>query len=319
MRQLILVFFIVSYHVAAQEDTRYRTVMDKLARHYNQEAYDSIFFMLAPSMQQHLPQAENKKFFTALHGEAGKLVSWEALAVQSQPARFKTVFQQQVFALNIYLNEQNKISGFEFKPFGADELVQLEKNLSSVELPFRGQWTVFWGGDTPEQNYHVENRAQRGAFDFLIIGENGKSYRTNGRSNEDFYAFGKEILAPVDGVIAMVVDGIKDNVPGEMNPVFIPGNTIIVKTEVGEFYVLAHFKQHSIVVKEGDKVNKGQLLGQCGNSGNSTEPHLHMHLQNVEEMYKATGAKIYFEKLLVNGVERQQHSPIKGEVVGPVK
>ena len=75
----------------------------------------------------------------------------------------------------------------------------------------------------------------------------------------------------------------------------------------------AHFKQHSIIVKQGQKVKSGELLGQCGNSGNSTEPHLHFHLQNVEDMTIAVGAKCYFEKILVNGNLKSDYSPIKGD------
>ena len=182
-------------------------------------------------------------------------------------------------------------------------------------MPFKGEWTVFWGGDTKELNYHVEYEAQKGAFDIIITDENGKSHNNNGERNEDYYAFGKELIAPCEAEVVLVVDGIKDNKPGEFNPIYIPGNTVILKTKNGEYLFFAHFQQNSIVVKQGQKVKKGELLGLCGNSGNSSEPHLHFHLQNVEDMNKATGAKSYFEEIYVNGRLKKDYSPIKNEKI----
>ena len=112
-----------------------------------------------------------------------------------------------------------------------------------------------------------------------------------------------------------MVDGIKDNIPGILNPIYIPGNTVIIKTANGEFVFFVHFKQHSIVVKQGQKVTTGALLGLCGNSGNSSEPHLHFHLQNTEDMTKATGAKCFFDQLKVNGVLKSDYSPVKGDKI----
>jgi murein DD-endopeptidase MepM/ murein hydrolase activator NlpD len=96
--------------------------------------------------------------------------------------------------------------------------------------------------------------------------------------------------------VVLVGDGIKDKVPGTLNPIYIPGNTVIVKTPNAEYVFFAHFKQNSILLRQGQQVNPGQLLGLCGNSGNSSEPHLHFHLQNVEDMTIATGENIFLIK-----------------------
>jgi murein DD-endopeptidase MepM/ murein hydrolase activator NlpD len=100
-----------------------------------------------------------------------------------------------------------------------------------------------------------------------------------------------------------------------LNPTFLTGNTIIIKTANNEYLFFAHFKQHSIKVKQGQKVNQGQLLGLCGNSGNSSEPHLHFHIQNIEDMTSATGVKCYFDKIVVNGKVKLDCSPIKNEKI----
>lgn len=100
-----------------------------------------------------------------------------------------------------------------------------------------------------------------------------------------------------------------------MNPIYVPGNTVVIKTKSNEYLFFAHFKKHSIRVKEGEEVKKGQLLGLCGNSGNSSEPHLHFHIQNTDDMTTGSGAKCFFERILVNGEVKTNHSPVKGEKV----
>ena len=85
--------------------------------------------------------------------------------------------------------------------------------------------------------------------------------------------------------------------------------------------MLAHLKRGSIVVKVGDNVKRGQLLGKCGNSGNSSEPHLHYHLQNSPVLQDGLGIKCVFQKVVVtkNGKTetRTNFSPMKGEIISP--
>jgi len=100
-----------------------------------------------------------------------------------------------------------------------------------------------------------------------------------------------------------------------MNRDYVSGNTVILKTENNEYLFFGHFKQHSITVKQGQKIKLGMLLGLCGNSGNSSEPHLHFHAQNKEEMFKSTGIKCFFSNILVNGITKENYSPIKGDKV----
>ena len=161
----------------------------------------------------------------------------------------------------------------------------------------------------------MESQAQKHAFDIVITNEKGSSFKNDGKINEDYFAFGKEIIAPCDGEVVLAVDGIKDNVPGEVNSMYIPGNAIIIKTTNKEYLFFAHLKQHSIIVKQGQKVKQGKPLGLCGNSGRSTEPHLHFHIQNAEDINTASGIKCYFDKLLVNGAIKTDYSPIQKEKI----
>ena len=103
--------------------------------------------------------------------------------------------------------------------------------------------------------------------------------------------------------------------PGELNPADVSGNTVILKTENDEFILFAHFKENTIRVMENQIVRQGDMLGLCGNSGNSSEPHLHLSLQNVADMNIATGGKLFFENIKVNGNIKEDYIPVKNDKV----
>lgn len=294
----------------------YKTVSDKFESYYNNGNYDSIFAMFSDKMQKALPIDKTTGFLNGLKSEAGKITKRTFIKyVNGTYASYKTVFERALFFLNISINDDEKINGLFVKPYVDDSLPIIKRNTTKLKLPFDGLWTVIWGGDTKELNHHVGNQAQKNAFDILITDSSGKSHKTNGAVNEDYYAFGKQIFAPCDGQVVLAVDGVKDNKPGVLNPVYLYGNSVIIKTVNNEYLVFAHFKNHSVVVKEGQEVKQGKLLGLCGNSGNSSEPHLHFHIQNVEDINIATGVKCYFDKIIVNGKLKTDYSPIKGDKI----
>ena len=292
-----------------------KKISAEFEEYYNSNEYQKIFDLFSPEMKSALPIEQTTDFLKGLKSQAGKIQKKEFVKYEQTYASYKTTFERAVFAVNISLDNNAKINGLFVKPFKEDNLPKLERNETKLILPFNGEWTVFWGGDTKELNYHVESEAQKNAFDIVITDKNGKTFKTDGKTNEDYYAFGKELIAPCDAEVVLAVDGIKDNIPGELNPIYVPGNTVILKTENNEFLFFAHFKQNSIVVKQGQKVKQGELLGLCGNSGNSSEAHLHFHIQNVEDMNKATGAKCYFDEIIVNGKTKNDYSPIKGDKI----
>lgn len=293
----------------------YTSAVSRLEKMYNAGLYDSIYHSFSPAMQKALPLDKTRAFFSVIKSVSGKMLSADFEEFESGFASYKAIFERRKYSLNIVANDRNFIEGLLLKPYSPANLPKLTRNVSQMILPFNGPWTVFWGGDTKELNYHVEVPVQKGAFDFIVTDANGKAFKNEGKSNEDYYAFGKDLVAACDSRVIMVVDGIPDNVPGVMNPMFVTGNTVLLQTANNEFIIYAHFKKHSILVKEGQTVKKGEVLGLCGNSGNSNQPHLHFHIQNVADMNVATGAKVYFEKIRVNGVEKKENSPIKTEII----
>jgi len=301
---------------AQTETAALKKVAAEFEKNFNANDFEGIFNQFSSPMQTAVPLDKLTNFLTNLSSEAGEITKLTFVKYQNGGlALYKINFERKLLGFNLSIDGNSEINGMQFIPFKEDNLPKMERNISKLILPFKGEWTVFWGGDTKELNYHVVDQAQKNAFDLLITDEKGNSYKTIGQTNDDYYVFGKEIIAPAAGEVVLVVEGIKDNTPGEMNPIYVPGNTVIIKTANDEYLFFAHFKQHSIKVKQGQQVKQGEFLGLCGNSGNSTEPHLHFQIQNVENMNKATGVKSYFDNILVNGELKNDYSPIKGEKI----
>lgn len=319
MKQIIFIlsaFLFINNAFAQIESEISKEVANRFQQKYNTNDYEGIYVMFANEMKNFMPHEKTLSFLSGLKSEAGDIKT-KSFVKYEQPnvALYKTNFERIVVALYISVDENSKINGLMVKPFMEEKLPELLRNVSKLKLPFNEEWSVLWGGDAKEENYHIIDKAQKNAFDFIITNSQGKSYKNDGKTNEDFYAFGKQLIAPTDGEVVLVVDGIKDNKPGTPNPLYVPGNTVIIKAKNNEYLFFAHFKQNSIVVKQGQIVKQGEVLGLCGNSGNSTEPHIHFHIQNVEDMNKATGAKSYFENILVNGELKTDYSPVKMEKV----
>ncbi len=313
----LLLFVIIPVYAFGQTETESsKKVSAKFEELYNSNEYQKIFELFSQKMKTALPQEQTIDFLEALKSQAGKIKMREFIRYENGTyAIYKTDFERALLSINISVNEIAEINGLFVKPFKENNLPKLERNKTAMILPFEDEWTVFWGGDTKELNYHVANEAQKNAFDMVVTDENGKTFKTDGKVNDDYYTFGKKLFAPCDAEVTLVVDGVRDNTPGELNTAYVPGNTVILKTTNKEYLFFAHFKQNSIVVKPGQKVMQGELLGLCGNSGNSSEAHLHFHIQNIEDINKATGAKCYFEEIVVNGALKKDYSPIKGEKI----
>lgn len=295
---------------------RFEKVTRQLVEAINAQDYQAIRQDFNQAMLADLTPEKSKQFFSGLVSHFGKIEKLD-------PPRRTAPNQAVIYAhcagkdldITVVLDEANKIAGLTFLP-----AVPVPENVrTSLRLPFEGQWLVFWGGDSRELNHHYDSPQQRFAFDFLMVDEAGRSHRGEGRANEDFYAFGQPVLAPADGLVTDVITGVRDNKPGSMNPTFAGGNAVIIQHAENEVSVLAHFQQDSIRVKCGDQVKQGQVLGLCGNSGNSSEPHIHFHVQNTPILPDATGLRCVFDKITVRrdgkSDSKTGFSPIKGDLV----
>ena len=306
--------------VTAQETDPPTKLANQLVELINQGDYAGIQAKFNKTMDAALPLDQSSVFFKGLTQQMGRIKRLGKGRAGGGATVFPTEFEKGMLDLQIVLDNRGQIAGLVFKPHVAVKPAP-EMHQTPLSLPFKGQWLVFWGGDTRELNHHHDVPNQRFALDLLGVGENGKTKKGGGTRNEDYFAFGRDVLSPADGEVLEVIEGVRDNTPGSMNPFSALGNCVVIGHRKDEVSVLAHFKRGSIVVKAGEKVKRGQLLGQCGNSGNSSEPHLHYHLQNSPVMQDGLGIRCVFQKVVVTKdgktETRAKSSPVKDEIVSP--
>jgi murein DD-endopeptidase MepM/ murein hydrolase activator NlpD len=185
-----------------------------------------------------------------------------------------------------------------------------------VGAPLRGADWVASGGPGSTFGHRqaliaVDGRAcvaQRYAIDWIQLKPDAKTLSAEGKENTDFRAYGAEILAVADGVVAAIHDGIPENAPGFTSravPITldtIGGNYIILDLGRGLYGFYAHLQPGSQRVKVGDRVRRGQVLGLVGNSGNSTQPHLHFHVTNGNSALGAEGVPYVIDSFEVQSV-----------------
>jgi Peptidase family M23/Protein of unknown function (DUF3887) len=308
-------------NMLAQDTESYGKIANRLVALINAGDYSGVENLFNKDMSKALPLAKTTEFFTGLSEQFGKIQKLDEPKRYAQWTVFPVHCERGTLDMSLALDNDNKIAGLYFKPKAAASEAAPIKHLTELSLPFEGQWLVFWGGDTSALNHHHDVPAQKFAFDLLGVDENGKRHRGDGTKNEDYACFGREILAPAAGVVVEAIDGVRDNTPGSMNPYCLVGNCVVIQHRTNEFSVLAHFQRGSVLVKAGERVKRGQLLGKCGNSGNSSEPHLHYHLQHSPIFQDALGIKVLFQKVSVTKDRQTEmktyYSPLKGDIISP--
>jgi hypothetical protein len=184
---------------------------------------------------------------------------------------------------------------------------------TTLRLPFDGEWVVLWGGTKPHENYHVAVPPLRFAYD-CVVDSGGSLHRTDGRSNPDFYCWGRPILAPAAGRVVVALDSFAENVPGETRAGYRgPGNLVTIDHGAGELSVLAHLRRGSVRVATGQQIEAGDTVGDCGNNGESVLPHLHYQLQLDPRPGRPVPAP--FNDFLADGVRVARGQPTRGQRV----
>ena len=158
--------------------------------------------------------------------------------------------------------------------------------------PFGGRW---WALEAPRPvlgNHHAVVPDQRHAYDFAIWRGRG-THRGDGARNRDYWAWNRPVLAPAGGTVVTAVDGLRDNRPqGQTDARNPAGNHVVLRIGRGEHALLAHMRSGTVRVRPGQRVARGQMLGRVGNSGNSSEPHIHLHVQDRPEIRPGRGVGI---------------------------
>ncbi len=148
----------------------------------------------------------------------------------------------------------------------------------ALGLPFMGIWTVSQGFS----GRHTHRGLWRHALDFMVV-KSGKSFANKGNYLEDFYSYNLPVLSPAYGQVWHITNDVPDNNPGTVNVAANWGNCVLIRLYDGKFALVAHLKPGSVSVFPGAWVKPGDMIGLCGNSGRSPQPHIHLHLQSGDE------------------------------------
>jgi murein DD-endopeptidase MepM/ murein hydrolase activator NlpD len=174
---------------------------------------------------------------------------------------------------------------------------------TTYRLPVEGEWTVATGSHEKASSHSWGILTQRYAYDLVVTDADGRTHAGDGTDRASYYCWEEPVLAPADGVVIAASDGHRDapRTRGwlDLTQRDIRGNFVVVEHAGGEYSVLAHLREGSVAVSERERVRAGQQVGLCGHSGNSTEPHLHFHVQDSPSFYRAAGLPVVFDDLAV--------------------
>jgi hypothetical protein len=193
--------------------------------------------------------------------------------------------------------------------------VAVSADVATIAPPLRGGPWLAANGPDPVAGHRralipIEGTpaiAQRFAIDYVKVDSSGRTFTGDRLNNASYYAQGMEALAVADGRVVATKDSIPENIPGANSravPITLEtvgGNHVIVDIGNGRYAFYAHLQPGSLRVKVGDRVRQGQVLGLVGNSGNSTEPHLHFHLSDSPSPLGSEGIPYVHDRLEVVG------------------
>jgi len=139
------------------------------------------------------------------------------------------------------------------------------------------------------------------------VDEQGKYFDGDGLNVKDWYGYGAEVLAVMDGVVAATRDGYPESAtlaknPARIEPEYASGNYVALDLGTGHYAFYEHLKPGSIRVKPGDHVRRGSVIGLLGYTGESTGPHLHFHISDNNSPLNAEGLPYQLQGFKILGV-----------------
>jgi len=183
-----------------------------------------------------------------------------------------------------------------------------------MRLPLRGSWICTQGVD----GKYTHKERWRHAWDFEVLGADGLAFRSDGTRPDHYYCFRLPVLAAAAGTVVRVESDIPDNLVGAMNLKQNWGNLVLLHHGPGLYSLVAHLARGSVKVRLGQVVQAGEVLGLCGSSGRSPQPHLHFHLQATPDLSAGTIPCSFSDSVLIDGEKQRLESaltPLERQVV----
>ncbi len=192
-------------------------------------------------------------------------------------------------------------------------LVVSDRPALIISPPLRGEGWLASGGYSGQQGHRralfpISNEmklAQRYAIDWIKINDKNLLFVGDRTICENYFCYGLPIHAVADGTVVGTVDRFANQIPGKTKGdevAYYPGgNIVVLDIGNGNYAFYAHLKPGSIKVKEGDKVTRGQIIGAVGNTGNTSSPHLHMHISDSPAPLFADGKPYVFDSFKATG------------------
>ena len=152
---------------------------------------------------------------------------------------------------------------------------------------------IVQGGYSSILNHHWRNLSQRFALDLVGLDSLGRRAKwIHPLLMEDYFCFGVDVMSPISGVVVLARDGCADQEIGSLDVDNPTGNCVVISDGHGRQLIFAHLLGASVRVRTGDPVRSGDVIGRIGNSGRSTEPHLHIHAQRMDVHGQIKGIKL---------------------------
>jgi murein DD-endopeptidase MepM/ murein hydrolase activator NlpD len=198
--------------------------------------------------------------------------------------------------------------------------ISVFQSATEYDFPLHGTWYI--GASGTLHSHHRWAAMEEFALDIIQLGNASKTYKTKGLTSQDYFAFGQDVIAVADGTVVEVLDQYSDNdaklkqeneaydqydqrIQSEQmqalqqNPYSVAGNYIVIRHSDNEYSMYAHLKKGSLKIKKGDVVKQGQVIASVGNTGSSTEPHLHFQIQDSSDPLRSRALPVRFRNAVV--------------------
>ncbi len=181
--------------------------------------------------------------------------------------------------------------------------------INRFHFPSTGEWTIIHGGRRKSTNYHHNSRTQRYAYD-IVVKKGGRA--RSGKGKRKHWSYGSPLTAPTSGVVITAINDVPENRRGETGKG--GGNGVVIDHGFGEFTSLWHMIPGTVQVAVGDQVVVGQRLGNVGNSGHSSGPHIHFHAStDPRDKSRAMGLPAPFVDVYIDGSWVEKALPVRDQ------